>query len=181
MRKYFRPLFFLGRSLLVLFYIKIFHKAKGWKFFFGSFGCIRINQGALSISNGAWIDSNCLIHCFGGTVTLGRSFFMNRNCMIVSACSITIGNNVLIADNVSIYDHDHIVVDPNRPYGQQGYTKAPVIIEDNVWIGSHSVILKGVTLGKGSVIAAGSVVIKSVPSRELWGGSPAKYIKKLDK
>jgi acetyltransferase-like isoleucine patch superfamily enzyme len=166
--------------MLILFYFKVFHKANGWKYFFGSFNCFRIYSGAISISSGTWIEQNSLINCVGGNVKLGERFFMNRNSVIVSSCSITIGNDVLIANGVSIYDHDHTTIDPNITYGKQGYVEAPVVIGDNVWVGCHSVILKGVTIGKGSVIAAGSVVTKSIPEREIWGGIPAKFIKHVE-
>lgn len=56
---------------------------------------------------------------------------------------------------------------------------APVTIEDDVFIGAKCIILKGVTIGKGSIIAAGSVVTKSIPPFEIWGGNPAKIIRKI--
>ncbi|KAB6168334.1 acyltransferase, partial [Bacteroides xylanisolvens] len=56
---------------------------------------------------------------------------------------------------------------------------APIVIEDDVFIGAHCIISKGVTIGARSIVAAGSVVVKSIPPDEVWGGNPARFIKKL--
>lgn len=174
-----RPVLWGFRTLLILFYLKIFHRAKGWKYFFGSWSVFRINKGQISLSSGIWIDSDSLCHCEGGNISIGKSTYINRLVTIVSRVNIEIGCEVLIADNVSIYDHDHKTHNNEQPYGKQGFQSESIVIEDNVWVGSHSVILKGVTIGKNAIIAAGSVVNSSVPPAELWGGVPAKFIKKL--
>lgn len=175
-----RPVLWGFRTLLILIYLKVFHKAKGWKYFFGSWGVFRINKGQVSLSPGVWIESDSLCHCEGGNISIGKCTYINRLVTIVSRVNIEIGCEVLIADNVSIYDHDHQILNSELPYGIQGYNSKSIVIEDNVWVGSHSVILKGVTIGKNAIIAAGSVVNRSVPSAELWGGVPAKFIKKLN-
>lgn len=109
-------------------------------------------------------------------ISIGKNVFFNHNCSLTAKETITIGDNAVIANNVVIVDHDH-------QFGSfgvtNGYTVAPVCIKENVWIGANSVILKGVTIGEGAIIAAGSVVNKNVPAQELWGGVPAKCIKKL--
>lgn len=101
-------------------------------------------------------------------IIIGKHVFFNHNCSLTAKEAITIGDNAVIANNVVIIDHDH-------QFGStgvtNGYTIAPVCIKKNVWIGANSVILKGVTIGEGAVIAAGSVVNKSVPAQELWGGA----------
>lgn len=63
--------------------------------------------------------------------------------------------------------------------GDTDRKSAPVVIEDYVFIGARSIVLKGVRIGARSVIAAGSVVVKDIPAGELWGGNPAKFIKKI--
>ena len=174
-----RPVLWGFRTLLMLTYLKLFHSVKGWKYFFGSWNVFRINKGRIVLSSGVWIESGSLCHCEGGTILIGQSTFINRLVTIVSRNKIEIGKEVLIADNVSIYDHDHQTSNSELAYGKQGFVSKSILIEDNVWIGSHSVILKGVTLGKNAVIAAGSVVNCSVPPKEVWGGVPAKFIRKL--
>jgi acetyltransferase-like isoleucine patch superfamily enzyme len=92
---------------------------------------------------------------------------------------IRIGKNCLIAANVTILDSDgHGVSLGERK--QHNPSHAPILIEDDVWIGINAIILKGVTLGRGAVIAAGSVVTKNVESMTLVGGNPAKFIKNLN-
>jgi len=175
-----RPIIWGFRTVLILIYLKAFHRAKGWKYFFGSWGVFRVNKGQISLSSGVWIESDSLCHCEGGSISIGKSTYINRLVTMVSRVEINIGSEVLIADNVSIYDHDHKTLNSKRPYGKQGYHSERIVIEDNVWVGSHSVILKGVIIGKNAIIAAGSVVNCSIPPAELWGGVPAKFIKKLN-
>lgn len=104
------------------------------------------------------------------------------NSTIVCQSEIMIGKEVNIGVNCVIYDTDHHSVEyTDRIQNLDSRIKvAPVIIDDGAWIGGHCIILKGVHIGKRSVIAAGSVVCKSVPDDELWGGNPARYIKKIN-
>jgi acetyltransferase-like isoleucine patch superfamily enzyme len=102
---------------------------------------------------------------------------------IVAHYKILIGNNVKIGGGVCIYDTDFHSLNPvdrlNQTIDLKVKINKEVIIEDNVFIGAHSTILKGVQIGKNSIIGACSVVTKSVPSNEIWAGNPAKFIKKL--
>ena len=82
--------------------------------------------------------------------------------------------------DVLILNSNHLYQNPNILIRKQGIVYARVVIEDDVWIGTRSIILPGVTIGKGSVIAAGSVVTKDVPPYNLVGGIPAKIIKKRE-
>ena len=100
---------------------------------------------------------------------------------LIAHNSITIGNNVKIGGGVCIYDTDFHSINPkirlNNALDLQSKNKAPVLIEDNVFIGAHSTILKGVTIGENSVIGACAVVTKNIPPNEIWAGNPAKFIK----
>jgi len=104
---------------------------------------------------------------------------------IVCRSQIKIGNNVRIGGNVCIYDTDFHAIEYEYRIDEvtdQKYTKnAPIIIGDNVFIGGHSTILKGVNIGANSVIAACSLVSKNIPPNEIWGGNPIRFIKKLTK
>lgn len=97
--------------------------------------------------------------------------------------SITIGNNVKIGGGTCIYDTDFHALDHNlRANAKSDFSnkvKRPVIIGNNVFIGAHSIILKGVTIGVNSIIGAGSVLTKSVPPNQIWAGNPAKFIRNL--
>jgi acetyltransferase-like isoleucine patch superfamily enzyme len=114
--------------------------------------------------------------CF---ITLGNTVFIGHSCEFVCNTSITIGNNCLIASKTTFNDTGH---EFSRAFtiNKQPITTKAIIVEDDVWIGTSCVILQGVTIGKGSVIAAGSVVNKSIPEYEVWAGVPARFIKKRD-
>lgn len=90
---------------------------------------------------------------------------------------IEIGNNVMMSPRVSIYAENHLFDRPDLSIKEQGVKREFVKIEDDCWIAANTVILAGVTIGRGSVIAAGSVVTKDVPPYSVAGGVPAKVIK----
>ncbi|MFQ5575374.1 MAG: acyltransferase [Anaerolineae bacterium] len=91
--------------------------------------------------------------------------------------SVTIGNHCSIGWDCDIWDTSwHLVHFLGR---QAGPISRPVVIEDNVWVGSHTIIQKGVTIGANSVIAAGSVVISDIPPNSFAGGNPAKVLKPI--
>lgn len=97
--------------------------------------------------------------------------------------SITIGNDVKIGGGVCIYDTDFHSLNPEIRKSKEDIKhriEKPVIIKDNVFIGAHSLILKGVTIGENSIIGAGSVVTKSIPDNQIWAGNPAKFIKNVE-
>jgi len=90
---------------------------------------------------------------------------------------IEIGNNVMISPRVSIYSENHNFDDVNVPMIDQGVTRSFVKIEDDCWIAANSIILAGVTVGRGAVVAAGSVVTRDVPPYSVVAGNPAKIVK----
>lgn len=110
----------------------------------------------------------------GGKITMdGNSFTAGEN-MIVAKESVQIGKDCAIAWGVTICDHDFhkLYIDD-----EVQVETAPVVIEDNVWIGMNATILKGVTIGRGAVIGAGSVVTKSIPPRTVAAGNPARVVR----
>lgn len=116
------------------------------------------------------------IECLPNAVLeVGHKTYINHDSEIRCREHISIGNNVSIAYGVLIQDSDY-----HTMYDEKGNEKPqtlPIKIEDNVWIGANAIILKGVTLGKGCVVAAGAVVTKSAPAYSLIGGNPARIIK----
>ncbi len=90
---------------------------------------------------------------------------------------IEIGNNVMISPRVSIYSENHVFDDATIPMIEQGVSRSFVIIEDDCWIASNSVILAGVRIGTGSVVGAGSIVTKDIPPFSIVAGNPAQIIK----
>lgn len=113
-----------------------------------------------------------------GKISIGDNCGIS-NSVIFATKSIQICDNVLIGGNVKIYDTGFHFVDYNRRINEDGSKTAEVIIKEGAFIGAHSIILKGVTIGERSVIGAGSVVTKDIPSDELWSGNPVAFIRKL--
>ena len=102
------------------------------------------------------------------------------NATLFACNSITLGNQVLIGGSTNIYDTDFHWLDFERRMGELGGATNPVVIKDGAFIGAYCIILKGVTIGEKSIVGAGSVVTKSIPDGEIWGGNPAKFIRKVE-
>lgn len=138
---------------------------------------LRVDGGRISLGS-FQIERNVeMIAVDGGEIAIGDKLFLNSNSRMVSMARIEIGVDCLVGDSVSIYDHDHVSDDLDTPISKQGFKKAPVTIGDHVWIGSHVVICKGVTIGSHSIVAAGAVVVRSLPPNCVAAGIPAKVVK----
>lgn len=107
---------------------------------------------------------------------IGDFTWIGHNCFIMAGANISIGKWCQIANNVIITTTNH-KIDGNKYYGN--VVVKEIFIGDNVWIGSNSIILPGIKIGDNSVIAAGAVVTKDVPSNKIYAGVPAKEIKDL--
>ena len=121
-----------------------------------------------------------------GKIEIGDYSLLNQNSYLSSTSELKIGNRVLISWNVSIFDNNsHPLNAAERhlhyldPDANVTIPSDPTIIEDDVWIGCNCVILKGVTIGRGSVISAGSIVTKSIPENSIVAGNPAVVIKTI--
>ena len=127
-----------------------------------------------------------------GKIHIGDYFYIGQNSVVGAVEKINIGNCVIISNDVRIYDNNNHPTSPKfrEKMSMNGYSndnwswrwadRAPVVIEDNVWIGQYSSILKGVTIGKGSIVATRAVVTKDVPPYSIVAGNPAKVVKKID-
>lgn len=125
-----------------------------------------VAHGSLSIYSNADISIN-----ENAVLEIG-SGFINHGARIHAFDRITIGNGVFIGDDVAIRDSDgHEIANTEKPMTM------PIVIKDHVWIGARVTIIKGVTIGEGAVIAAGSVVVKDVPPHSLVAGVPARVVK----
>jgi maltose O-acetyltransferase len=111
-------------------------------------------------------------------IAVGAGTSFSNNVQVIAERSITIGQRCLIGDAVLILDSDFHNLSAEGRHRQPGATAA-VVLEDNVFIGSRVIILKGVTIGKDSVIGAGSVVVRSIPPGVIAAGNPAKVIRPL--
>lgn len=113
----------------------------------------------------------------GLNTTFGENVFVNQGCTFMDRGGIRIGNGVMIAPKVSLVTGGHpLPLAERREY----LSYAPIVIEDDVWIGAAAVVTQGVTIGAGAVIAAGAVVTRDVPAGTVVAGVPARVIKKTD-
>lgn len=164
------------------FRVEIRHPEKGHKY--------------LKIGNGSIIDGHYIFEKESGEIIIGDRVHIG-GCTFISISSINIGNDVTIAWDCMFYDHNSHSVNWSerkndtiqefkdlKTYGDLIKNKnwdvvktAPITIEDKVWIGVGCKILKGVTIGEGAVIAAGSVVTRDVTPWTVWGGNPATFLK----
>ena len=120
----------------------------------------------------------------GATLTIGRNVGMSSSA-IVTHQQIEIGDNVIMGGGVCIYDTDFHSIEPayrkDPKMDRQMRKCAKVTVGNNVFIGAHATLLKGVTIGENSIIGACSVVTHNVPSNEIWAGNPARFIKQISK
>ena len=113
----------------------------------------------------------------GAKLSLG-SGYMNHDCVIDCFDSISIGHHVVISEGVVLRDSDnHSIQDMEAISSDESAVIAPIVIGDHVWIGMNVIVLKGVTIGEGAIVAAGSVVNKDIPPHCLVAGVPAKVVK----
>lgn len=140
----------------------------------------------LYFSSGWGINALCSNHrgmfyaAWDANITIGNNVGMSST-VLWSHKKIVIGNNVRIGGNCILIDtdaHDINYINRRSPATDRG-AASPIIIEDDVFIGTNCIILKGVTIGARSIIAAGSIVTKSIPADCIAGGNPAKVIKYL--
>lgn len=114
-----------------------------------------------------------------GDIVMGEHCYINPHTTLYSGNGIQMGNYVLIAPGCVLAPTNHSYLSRTLPIRHQGFlpSKGGIVIEDDVWIGANSTILDGALIGRGAVIAAGSVVKGEVGAFQIWGGVPAKFIR----
>lgn len=136
-----------------------------------------IDEG-MSVGDDVIISRNCVIQGKTGPVVIGDKSDIGCNSIISSIKGIFIGNSVLIAGNCYIGGGRYISERLDIPMMEQGlYSKGPVVIEDDVWLGAGAIVLDGVRIGKGCIVGAGAVVTKDLPNYAVATGVPAKIAK----
>jgi acetyltransferase-like isoleucine patch superfamily enzyme len=152
----------------------------------------RAKKESLVVGEYSQIMGEILLQTEQALVVMGHHSCLGEDSRVWSSNSVKIGNYVLISHMVDVFDNnshslnhgkrrdDAIkVFELQKPVQFEFITSAPIVIEDDVWIGAKSTILKGVTIGAGAVVAAGSIVTKDVPPFTLVAGNPARIIKKI--
>lgn len=163
----------------------------GWS---GSVSNFPRKKTLINIGKHCLINGELIINPYGGNIQIGNYCYIGHNTRIQSDTSIIIGNDVQISYNVSIIDNNaheidnaqrvktarKILLDGFENLKDRGDIKGEqIIIEDEVWINLNCIILKGVKIGKGAIIGAGSLVTNDIPPYSLAVGNPAKVIKKI--
>lgn len=149
------------------------------------------NINNIDIGSNCHIRGQLLVYPYAGEIKIGDYCYVGEGSRLWSESCITIGDRVLIAHNVDIHDSNDHPIDYKERHkhycdilsvgflDKYNLCSQPVTIEDDVWIGFGAAIMKGVTIGKGGIVAAHSVVTKDVPPYSVVAGNPAQIIKKL--
>lgn len=139
---------------------------------------IKAKKGKITIGKGLVLSRYATIAAVnGGKIVIGNNVSCNQNCICAAHKKIEIKDNTSIGPNVCIYDHDHKF---NENGKISGFSKKDIIIEENVWIGAGSIILKGSHIGKNSVIGAGCIVKGEIPENSLVTQNRELTITKLE-
>ena len=150
------------------------------------------DKGKISCGKNTCIRGELLVFAYGGKISIGNYCYIGEGSRIWSGEMVEIGNNVLISHNVNIIDtnshelneverHETFkkIIFEGHPSKKGSIQTGKIVIGNNVWINFNSIILKGVSIGEGSIIAAGSMVTKDVPPYTVVGGNPAVIIKNI--
>ena len=140
---------------------------------------VKINSGKNYTQIGG--DTRTILYTIGtGTIDIGEDTGISNSALIARE-KITVGSHVFIGGSCKIYDNDFHSIDwKYREAVPDPDVKTKAIhIGDHVFIGAHSIVLKGVSIGNRSVVGAGSVVTKDIPEGEIWAGNPARFIRKV--
>jgi acetyltransferase-like isoleucine patch superfamily enzyme len=131
----------------------------------------------VSLGAGTIIECTGVIRELGEYVKIGSHVGFAQNCFIAVRGPIEIGDDCIFGPNVSVHSENHVFEDPDKPIRLQGATRLGVKIGRDCWFGEGAVVLDGVTIGDGCVIAANACVTKDVPANSVVGGVPAKILK----
>ena len=138
---------------------------------------IRPMGGRISIGKNCFIAAGVVLKTFDGEIAIGDNVDINEYSILYGLGGLTIGRDCRIAAHVSIIPANHNFADRSKPIHEQGLTLKGISVGDDVWIGVNASILAGVTLGQGSIVAAGAVVTKSTAAYGIYAGNPARLIK----
>ncbi|MGY3213738.1 acyltransferase [Mucilaginibacter sp. HD30] len=142
-----------------------------------------LSVSGIKLGDNVSIARDAILFCTGviaqkGTgITIGDRTGIGARAFIAGQGGVTIGSDVITGPNIQIFSENHNFNDASLTIKEQGVTRQPTVIGNNCWLGGGITVLAGVTIGDGCVIAAGSVVTKSVPSNSIVAGVPAKVIK----
>jgi acetyltransferase-like isoleucine patch superfamily enzyme len=149
------------------------------------------NKSSIRVGFNTHILGQLFVFAHGGEIEIGDDCYIGEHARVWSAKKIHIGNRVLISHNVNIFDslthpisaterHQQFLTIVSKGHPKKiDLSEAAVFIHDDVWIGAMSIVLKGVTIGEGAIVGAGSVVTKDVPPWTIVAGNPAQIIREI--
>lgn len=168
------------RSFYRFIKFKIFHpgiKTTGYVFLPKRYDISKARGAEFTIGAFVWIGEGCAFRAHEGKLTIGdRCTFGGKN-TINCYKRVDIRDECLFADSIYVVDFDHWYIDPHMSIRSQGIRKEEIVMGPNVWIGEKATILRGVTVGQGTVIGAMSLVNRDVPDHAVVGGIPARILK----
>lgn len=109
-------------------------------------------------------------------VSIGSHCNFAQGVFITGGGGITIGDYVGLGPDVKIWSVNHRFEDPDTPWLKQGWDKQPVVIEDDVWLGANCFVMPGITIGRGAILSAGTIMMKSVPPYAIVAGNPGRVV-----
>jgi acetyltransferase-like isoleucine patch superfamily enzyme len=151
----------------------------------------RRDKRMITIGKRSMVRGELFVFAHGGKIKIGDDCYIGENSRVWSGCSVILGNHVLVAHNVSIMDNlTHPISKTARRLQIQTLYRSghpteidlddrPVVINDDAWIGANAIVLRGVTIGEGAIVAAAAVVTKDVPPYTIVAGNPARIIREL--
>ncbi len=136
--------------------------------------------GRIVLGAGTVVLENAQVQTTGGVLIVGKNCQIGRGAVVFCTDHIEIGEGTMIAEHVTIRDHNHRHEGEGR-LELQGHVSAPIHIGDNVWLGAKVTVTKGVDIAPRAVVGANAVVTRSLPSRGVYGGIPARLLKRVEK
>lgn len=136
---------------------------------------VRLGDG-VTVARGCSIKSSSVLWTTSKGFVMGNNSSLGDFSFVGAAGGVKIGSNVLGGQRLSFHSENHNYKDASRPIREQGVRREGIVVEDDCWLGTGSIFLDGVTVGRSSVVAAGSVVTRSIPPYSIVAGVPAKVI-----
>jgi len=134
-------------------------------------------EGRIELQDEVWVSRDCIIVAGEGyEVVVGEHAYLGPRALLYGHAGITIGKDTLIANDVQLICGSHVFSDPHTPIRLQGGVEERIEIGEDVWLGASTIVLGGVTIGRGAVVAAGAVVTKDIPSYAIARGVPAAIV-----
>jgi acetyltransferase-like isoleucine patch superfamily enzyme len=135
------------------------------------------SSGRIELKDDVWLSRDCyLIAWRGAEIMVEPSAYIGHRCLFYGHGGIHVGRDVLLANDVQLICGNHTFARRDLPIRAQPTEERPIVIGDDVWLGASAIVLGGVTVGKGSVVAAGAVVTRSLPPYSIARGVPAEMV-----